>query len=74
MFAISKFLSIEKSPYFAHNCILAISSKSYNPKKLSGQPVNYFCHKNLKISKVKNLFFAPNNPKMNLFMTQWYIN
>ena len=70
---ISRFLSTQNSPYFALNCILVISIKSFYPQKLSDGPVNYFWHKNLKNGKVKKQFFASNDPKMDLFMTQWFI-
>jgi hypothetical protein len=52
---------------------LVISIESFIAKKLSSGRINYFWHKNLKNGNAKKLFFAIYDPKMNLFMTQWYI-
>ena len=71
--SISWFLSTQINPYLAQNCILIRPIKSYHLTKLPDGSVNYFWHKNLKNGKTKKLFFASNDPKMNLFMTLWYI-
>ena len=71
--SISWLLSTQINPNLAQNCILIRSIKSFYRTKLPDGLVNYFWHKNLKDGKTKKLFFAIYDPKMNLFMTLWYI-